>query len=99
MRWDTRGGGGEIAAIAGIAAIARHRRDRKGKTLPLIHADDTDQKDHSRGRLCDTILVDPTPISPKMLQIYAKLGWLGMTSVKPFGILVEARGRGRQEIG
>lgn len=24
--------------------IARHRRDRKGKTLPLINTDDTDQK-------------------------------------------------------
>jgi hypothetical protein len=30
--------------IAGIAVIARDRRDRKGKTLPLINADDADQE-------------------------------------------------------
>jgi hypothetical protein len=35
------------AAIAGLAVIARHRRDRKTKTSPLINADDTDQE---RGR-------------------------------------------------
>jgi len=28
--------------IAEIAVIARHRRGRKGKTLPLIDTDDTD---------------------------------------------------------
>jgi len=26
----------------GIAVIARNRRDRKGRTLPLINADDAD---------------------------------------------------------
>jgi len=31
---EKRPGGGE--KIAGIADIARHRRDRKGKTSPLI---------------------------------------------------------------
>jgi hypothetical protein len=31
------GAGGEIAVIADIA---RHRRDRKSNTLPLINADD-----------------------------------------------------------
>jgi len=29
--------------IAGIAVIARNRRHRKGKTLPLINADDADR--------------------------------------------------------
>ena len=29
--------------IAEIAVIARNRRDRKGKTLPLMNADTTDQ--------------------------------------------------------
>jgi len=36
MKWDEQGGGREIA---GIADIARDRRDRKGKTLPRINAD------------------------------------------------------------
>ena len=31
-------------ASNGIAVIARYRRDRKGKTLPHINMDDTDQK-------------------------------------------------------
>jgi len=35
---------GEGGAIAGIADIARHRRNRKNKTLLLINADDTDQE-------------------------------------------------------
>jgi hypothetical protein len=30
--------------IAGIAVIARNRRDRKSKTLPLMNADTTDQE-------------------------------------------------------
>ena len=34
---------GGARKIAGIADIARHRRDRKTKTLPLINTDDTDQ--------------------------------------------------------
>jgi len=34
----------EETRIAVIADIARHRRNRKGKTLPLIYADDTDRK-------------------------------------------------------
>jgi hypothetical protein len=33
-----------IVEIADIAGIARHRRDRGRQTLPLINADDTDQK-------------------------------------------------------
>ena len=38
MGWnDWRGLG-----IAVIADIARYRRDREGKTLPLINTDDTD---------------------------------------------------------
>jgi hypothetical protein len=39
MGWDTRRGGGvaaQSAAIAGIADIARHRRDRKAKPLPTL---------------------------------------------------------------
>jgi hypothetical protein len=37
-----RGVGAQSASIAGIAEIARHRRDRKSKTLPLINTDDRD---------------------------------------------------------
>ena len=33
---------GEGAEIAEIDDIARHRRDRKGKTLPLMNTDGTD---------------------------------------------------------
>jgi hypothetical protein len=46
MRWDTGGGGPrEARLIAGIAEIARHRRNRKRKTqlLPLINTDDADR--------------------------------------------------------
>jgi hypothetical protein len=32
-----------VWGIAGIAEIARNRRNLKGKTLPLINADDADQ--------------------------------------------------------
>ena len=31
-----------------IADIARHRRDRKGKSLPLINTDDADQNREKR---------------------------------------------------
>jgi hypothetical protein len=48
MSWGavgSPGGGGRASApIAGIAEIARHRRNREGKGLPLIHADDADRK-------------------------------------------------------
>jgi hypothetical protein len=46
MRWDTGGGGPrEARLIAGIAEIARHRRNRKRKTqlLPLINTDHADR--------------------------------------------------------
>jgi hypothetical protein len=52
------------AQSAPIAEIARHRRDRKSKTLPLINKDDTDQNKvrriHRRGRRCHTSLVIAT---------------------------------------
>ena len=41
--WDDPRGEGRVW-IAGIADIARHRRNRKGKTVPLINTDDTDLK-------------------------------------------------------
>jgi hypothetical protein len=41
MWWDEWGGGMEIADIA---VIARHRRNRKGRILPLKNTDDTDQE-------------------------------------------------------
>ena len=37
-------GAAQRAAIAGIADIARHRRDRERRDLPLIHTDDTDRR-------------------------------------------------------
>jgi hypothetical protein len=57
---------------------------RKSKTLPLSHTDDTDQKDHRRGRLRSTVVA----------EVRANLESFGMTSVKAFGILVEAQGGG-----
>src|ERR1041384_2288547 len=34
----------DVARAEGIAVIARHRRHQKGKSLPLINADDTDRE-------------------------------------------------------
>jgi hypothetical protein len=34
------------------------------------------------------------PHGSVMGQTHANLGWFGMTSVKPFGMLVEAKGEG-----
>jgi hypothetical protein len=39
----------EGVRIAGIADIARHRRNREGPRLTLIHADDTDQENRIIG--------------------------------------------------
>jgi hypothetical protein len=39
---------------------------------------------------------NPTPICTLMRQTYANLGYLGMTSVKAFGILIGAQGEGVQ---
>jgi hypothetical protein len=39
MGWDDKGGVGSPES-----PTSRHRRDRKGKTLPLIHTDDTDKE-------------------------------------------------------
>lgn len=47
--WAMEIAGSRVAAaepetIAGIAVIARHRRNRKNQILPLIHADDRRSK-------------------------------------------------------
>jgi len=44
-----RGVGARSAPIAVIADIARHRRNREGKGLPLIHTDDADQENQTIG--------------------------------------------------
>lgn len=64
------GGGARSAPIAGIADIARNRRDRKGKSLPLINADDADRNKAGN--------VEATPISAHPRENRAQTGPLGM---------------------
>jgi len=84
-------GGGWRAKIAGIADIARHRRDRKDKTLPLINTDDTDQKLRSQAGV-------PVPQKAQHRTHPSKggntRGIAGMGSTKTFRILVEGWGKG-----
>jgi len=86
------GGGGRAkrAPIADIAGIARDRRDRKGKISPLINTDDTDRKKAKNAEVHANLY----PSTRTSRVDGARLGWLGMTLVKPFGILVEGQGGG-----
>ena len=83
-------GGG--VAIAVIADIARHRRDRKGRTLPLINRDDTDRRNQEPFTAKNA--EDAKKSGPWMGQASAKLGSLGTTRYKSFGFLVEGWGVG-----
>jgi len=52
--------GTPVWGIAGIGDIARNCRNRKGKTLPLIYADDADQENaeiatYSSSDECDLV--------------------------------------------
>jgi hypothetical protein len=74
---------------------ARHayRRNRRHRTSPspLIHTDDTDQESGGSSNPPPRAAV---PHGSGCAQTHANLGWFGMTSVKPFGMLVEAKREG-----
>jgi hypothetical protein len=82
-------GAAQSAARSGHPVIGESG-ERKGKTLPLINTDDTDQEWGGKVK----VYANLRPSARRTRVDGARLECLGMTSVKSFGILVGARGEG-----
>jgi hypothetical protein len=59
--------------IAGIAVIARNRRDRKGKVLPLIATDDTDLNGGIERLYCGSTRIEEIAKSARIAKV-AEIG-------------------------